>query len=153
MACSHWFDGFYTVHKFEIVPGEDTCTKAWYSSRSQADEVIEHARRTGKLEGITFGQKRDPCDSLYKKFKSVFEPQFTQSVKGANLGVAIQEVLPAEIERAIAETGDVSDRQLLTLATDACTTTVIDADTLEPLGLARYVLGYLIGVSSSPLTL
>ena len=44
-----------------------------YSSRSHADPLINKARENGTLDGVTFGQKYDPCESLFKKFKSSFQ--------------------------------------------------------------------------------
>jgi torulene dioxygenase len=72
---SHWFDGFTTVHKFQLIvdPKSGTC-KVLYNSRSQCDELIEKARRKGTLDGITFGQKRDPCESIFQKIKAAFAP-------------------------------------------------------------------------------
>lgn len=130
-ACSHWFDGFCTTHKFDLEQdaGTEGCTRAMYSSYCHVDEMIEQARKTGKLDGITFGQKRDPCDTLFRKFKSVFSPA---SANG-NIGVTMREPLPAELKDAKV-TGD---RRVFTLTTDANPTKLVDAETLEPLGLAR----------------
>lgn len=32
---------------------------------------MEKARRTGDLKEVTFGQKRDPCESFFQKMKTV----------------------------------------------------------------------------------
>lgn len=93
--------------------------------------MIENARRTGKLDGITFGQKRDPCDSLYHKFKSSFAPQAVNTTFGSNIGVALRDTLPAEaasIPRA-------SKRKLMTVVTDNSLAKTFDSKTLEPLGV------------------
>lgn len=130
-ACSHWFDGFTTVHKFDIVLNGNK-SKVVYSSYCQVDELIERARRTGRMNVMSFGQKRDPCDSLYKKFKSIFMPPFPNPTPhSSNVGVTFRETLPTE--KALAES---ASRRLLTVATDTHQTKTFDADTLEPLGLA-----------------
>ena len=101
MACNHWFDGFTTVHKFDLrAGGNDRCSSVWYSSRSHVDELIEKARPTGKLDGITFGQKRDPCESFYKKLKTTFAPTLPGEPKAMNIGAALRPVLPAELSAA-----------------------------------------------------
>ena len=99
---SHWFDGFTTTHRFalEIVRSAQDgrkCCEVWYNSYCQTDEAIEHVRKTGKLDQISFGQKRDPCDGLYKKFKAVFEPQATKTPHSANIGVVVRAALPSEM--------------------------------------------------------
>lgn len=129
-SCSHWFDGFTTVHRFELHPGQDGCSKAAYSSYSQVDEQIEAARRSGKIEGISFGQKRDPCDTIFNKFKSVFTPSSMEGAHRANIGVAIRETWPSEIKgikNAPAKT--------LTLTSDNSSAKQFDPETLEPLGV------------------
>lgn len=138
MTIDHWFDGFSTLHKFELkATGTDHCDSIAYSSTSTVDEAIEKARKTGKLDGITFGQKRDPCDSLYKKFKSIFEPTTPHAKDFSNIGVALAPALPAEINEAEKQGSDVSTRRVMSLVTDATSTKTFDADTLEPLGVAR----------------
>ena len=95
------------------------------------DEQIEYARATGKLKGITFGQKRDPCDTLYQKFKTIFSPQADRTARSSNIGVALRDTLPAEA----ATIPDASSRRLLTVVTDQTIAKTFDRDTLEPLGV------------------
>lgn len=77
-APSHWFDGFSHLHRFQIVPSAEdpTTCKVLYNSRRQVDELIELARKNGRLEGITFGQKRDPCETFFQKVKTTFAPAY-----------------------------------------------------------------------------
>jgi len=138
MACSHWFDGFSTVHNFELVPGSGgQCSEIWYSSYCQVDHLIEQARRTGRLEGITFGQKRDPCDTLYHKVKSVFAPYAATTPRTANIGVVIRDPMPGELKHTQDTYGNVAGRRIRSVTTDTCNTKHFDADTLEPLGVTR----------------
>ncbi|KAH3558810.1 hypothetical protein KXW20_006455 [Aspergillus fumigatus] len=58
-ARSHWFDGFALLHRFKIV------------STDGSNCLMEKARRTGDLKEVTFGQKRDPCESFFQKMKTV----------------------------------------------------------------------------------
>ncbi|KAK6441671.1 hypothetical protein LTR95_002087 [Oleoguttula sp. CCFEE 5521] len=133
-AVDHWFDGFTTTHKFDIHPGADgTCHRVSYSSFMQVEKLVATARDTGSLgAGITFGQ-RDPCDSLYRKAKSVFAPSTTSDPFSSNVGVVLRETLPAEA--ASIDEKRRTGRRLITISTDATTAKHIDADTLEPLGV------------------
>lgn len=136
-ACSHWFDGFTTVHKFQLVPGDRQCSQIWYTSYCHVDELIEQARKTGRLEGISFGQKRDPCESLYHKVKSVFTPIFPSTLHSANIGVVLRETLPGELQQLQTGNTDASKRRYLTVTTETRNTKQFDADTLEPLGVTN----------------
>lgn len=138
MEVDHWFDGFVTMHRFELVAGPDgQCEQAWYSSYNQVDELVQKAKDTGKIDGITFAQHRDPCDTFYKKFKSVFNQSAPGNQANNNIAVAFQPTLPVNVEKAAEAKGDVNDRRLLTSTTDACVTKTFDAETLEPLGITR----------------
>ena len=68
----HWFDGFTHLHKFQILAQPDGTSKVLYSSRRQNDALMEKARKTGTLDGVSFGRKRDPCATLFQKLKSSF---------------------------------------------------------------------------------
>lgn len=65
MACHHWFDGVFTTHKFDLISNANGACNVTYMSYCHVDESIESARKTGKLEGVTFAQKRDPCESSH----------------------------------------------------------------------------------------
>lgn len=93
---------------------------------------MEKARETGKLDGITFGQKRDPCETLYQKFKSAFAPQAVKTPFGSNIGVALRDTLPAESARI----PSASTRKLMTVVTDNNSAKTFDADSLEPLDVS-----------------
>ncbi|KAI6792354.1 hypothetical protein KC363_g6397 [Hortaea werneckii] len=126
------FDGFTTTHKFELIAGRDgACSEIWYSSRGQVDELLEQAKKEGRLDILSFGQKRDPCDSFYRKLKSAFVPATPQP----HAGVAVRPTLPAEETKARAD--DDHGGRLLTLTTDNATTKLFDFDTLEPVGIAQ----------------
>lgn len=130
----HWFDGFTTTHKFEIQPGPDGhCNRVSYSSFMQVEKLMATAKETGGVgPGVTFGQ-RDPCDSLFRKVKSVFAPQGSRDPLVSNVGVVIRETLPAEA--ASIDEQKRAGRRLITISTDTITAKHIDADTLEPLSV------------------
>src|SRR5277367_4361056 len=81
-SCSHWFDGFTHVYRFELIPTANGSCKVVYSSRRQVDGLIEKVRKTGKLDSITFGQKRDPCESIFQKMKTTFVAMLFPSQRG-----------------------------------------------------------------------
>jgi len=106
-----------------------------YSSYCQVDELIENARKTGRLDGITFGQKRDPCDTFYRKVKTMFDPVLPAGPTTSNIGVTIRPTVPSELERA-RDLGVTTDgRPLMIASTDNHSTKLLDAATLEPLGV------------------
>ncbi|KAJ7343371.1 carotenoid oxygenase [Mycena albidolilacea] len=125
-ACSHWFDGFAHLYRFELVPTpEGTCTVV-YDSRRQVDALIERVRKTGRLDGVTFGQKRDPCDTLFKKIKTTFEPVRARDPELVNVGVSIS--------ANVAGFPSGPKGNLVTF-TDATLLKTHDPETLAPLGV------------------
>ncbi|KAJ7714872.1 retinal pigment epithelial membrane protein-domain-containing protein, partial [Mycena metata] len=88
-ACSHWFDGFAHLYRFELVPTDDGNCKVLYSLRRQIDQLIERVQKTRRLDGVTFSQKRDPCDTLFKKIKTVFESTIFRAAELVNVDVSI----------------------------------------------------------------
>ncbi|KAI6909787.1 hypothetical protein KC318_g2169 [Hortaea werneckii] len=126
------FDGFTTTHRFELIAGrDDVCDEIRYSSRCQVDELLEQARNEGRLDILSFGQKRDPCDTFYKKLKSAFVPATPQP----HAAVTIRSTLPSEDANAKSKTQH--GGRLLTLTTDNATTKQFDFESLEPIGIAQ----------------
>lgn len=93
---SHWFDGFTHIHRFQLITISEGSCKVIYNSRRQVDASIEKIRKTGKLDGISFGQKRDPCATFFQKLKCVFEPVISSHADAgfANVGVTIHANMP-----------------------------------------------------------
>lgn len=105
----HWFDGFTHVHRFQLFATADGSCNVTYNSRSQVDDLIERIRETGRLDGFTFAQKRDPCMSLFQKLKTVFESSYVPADYGdskANIGATISRHFPSETGRFISENVD-----------------------------------------------
>ena len=120
----HWFDGFSCVYRFELVPGENGC-RVVYSSRQQVDKLIEHVRKTGKMDNITFAQKRDPCTGFFQKLKAAFFPVADDpDAQNRDVGVTITPNIKN------------GSRQLVG-RTDYGMSKEIDFDTLEPVGITE----------------
>lgn len=126
-------DGFTHVHRFELVPGPDGYCSVRYTSRRQVDPLVDHVRKTGKLDFITFGQKRDPCTSIFGKLKTSFVPP-SQAPELLNVGVTIS-TNTSGIKPTVDSTGQ--PRKTLVLRTDASPLKELDLDTLEPLGVTE----------------
>ncbi|KXT10941.1 hypothetical protein AC579_4 [Pseudocercospora musae] len=114
-ACDHWFDGFSYLYRFELVPGRDVCSEVHYSSRCHVDGVIDTARRTGRLEGLTFGQKRAMRDTFDNTTSTQPPPELTYASDptNANIGVSIREPMLCEMPDIKGQ------RKVLVLTTDA----------------------------------
>ncbi|KAH0839502.1 carotenoid oxygenase [Lanmaoa asiatica] len=136
----HWFDGFAQNHRFQIIQS-DSSTRVIYNSRRSTDPLIENIRKTGKLTGFSFGQKRDPCVSFFKKVMSMFIPEPTQPRDHVNVGVTLSVNPPGlkdfDTSEGKKKGGHASGVQSLWAKTDAAQLREIDPETLEPFGLAK----------------
>ncbi|KAI9675733.1 MAG: hypothetical protein M1817_001100 [Caeruleum heppii] len=138
-AASHWFDGFSQVHRFQILsaPLDSTATRVMYNSRTTVDGAIDHIRKTGSLDRITFGQKKDPCQSYFKKVMSVFAPAPTRDID-SNIGVTLS-INPPGLPSDSKDEGEghASGISSLWAKTDSSYLKRIDPETLEPIGIAK----------------
>ncbi|KAF9219107.1 hypothetical protein BS17DRAFT_761519 [Gyrodon lividus] len=143
-ALSHWFDGFTQNHRFQIIPSKDGPTRIFYNARSAVDPLIEDIRKTGQLDSFTFGQKRDPCTSIFRKILGIFIPPKENT--NANIGVTLAanppglySTVPSSPMKRSAISGQGSPPGLQTLwaKTDAAIYRQIDPETLEPIGYAN----------------
>lgn len=131
-AANHWFDGFSCIHRFEIsLPDESGSPRVCYNSRRTVDELLEVVRKTGKLEGITFGKKRDPCEGFFHKAMSMFKP----AIDPQNVGVTVSINMPIGQKGTPVTSGHSSGIETLHLKTDASIMNQIDPETLEPKGV------------------
>ncbi|KAF2666220.1 hypothetical protein BT63DRAFT_53243 [Microthyrium microscopicum] len=135
----HWFDGFNQVHRFQIV-SENGTIRAYYNSRMTVDNILQNIRRTGRLDGFTFAQKNDPCQSYFQKFQSLFFPATPPTPddekSSRNVGVTVAISMPGLSN----SDGDKQKTSFLTLKTDATQMSRIHPETLEPIGLATQAL-------------
>ncbi|CAN8099821.1 unnamed protein product [Discula destructiva] len=164
---NHWFDGLAHTHRFDIVPEaawrpDQQCGRAQvlYSSRRQSDALVQHLRRTGNKGSsssgrnggiITFAQRDDPCIGLFGKFMSSWavagNARATKKIE--NLAVTVQFAVPGfspdkdvELNGGASNSGHrpaSSVRPTVWLASDTDTMRQLDAQTLEPIGVARQV--------------
>ena len=141
-AASHWFDGFSQVHRFHILPPSDSqsTTRVIYNSRHSVDTLVEDIRKTGSLAGFTFGQKRDPCQSFFKKVMSTFTPaSYPEDSKpdSRNIGVTLSINMPGlePPKSPIAPYEESSTQGITSLMnkTDSNAYQFLDPSTLEPL--------------------
>ena len=139
---SHWFDGFNQVHRFQISLSTDTdsATTVYYNSRRTCDGLIENIRKTGRLQGFSFGQKRDPCQSFFSKLVTTFSPSSLIGVDSQNVGVTLSVNMPSypsSVSGSVTNETDSKNRvKTLINKTDAAQYQEIDPETLEPIGIA-----------------
>ena len=122
---SHWFDGLAHSHKFEIVAGGDR-VRVVYTSRRQAESLEKEIAKKGKMAGISFGQKSDPCMGLFAKAMGVWNPSRTDP---RNLCVTINPDMPIPADTDPTTTTG-KDRSLIQ-ATDSAWFGHVDPSTLE----------------------
>ncbi|KAL2845890.1 carotenoid oxygenase [Aspergillus pseudoustus] len=134
---SHWFDGFSHTHRFELV-GTDSGVQVFYNSRAATDDLIEEVRKTGSLNHFSFGQKRDPCKTMFRKVQSSYEPRNPASI--SNVGVTLSVNMPGlegKFSATVQERGRYDSVTSLWAKTDTSKFKKIHPETLEPIGLAQ----------------
>ncbi|KAF2123299.1 beta carotene dioxygenase [Dothidotthia symphoricarpi CBS 119687] len=140
-AANHWFDGFSSVHRFQIdFPDQAGPAQVNYRSRRNVDEYLELVRTTGRVDSITFASKRDPCESFFKKVMSVFHAKRDTY----NVGVTLSMNMPGggyqrDTEKPMIS-GHTNGIETLHVKTDTLMVKRIDPETLEPRGIATQVL-------------
>jgi torulene dioxygenase len=137
VAYAHWFDAFAQTHRFHIV----SPTKVIYNSRHTCDALIEQIQKTGQIPaGFSFAQRRDPCQNLFRKFLSIFQPAEGGSSCGRGdgkaAGVKVNVTVSTDFPGLDPTAKDGSGRSLYT-KTDGNIFQGLDPETLEPVGLAR----------------
>ncbi|KAE8382961.1 carotenoid oxygenase [Aspergillus bertholletiae] len=162
---SHWFDGFSETHRFRLVGSDATqpSMRVFYNSRFSTDYLMEEARKTGRLEKISFGQKRDPCKTVFQKAQSEFSPdpssanmrgldkpvgenqlavfqkaqgELNPDPSSANIGVTLSVNMPGLDKAMDARWTGSSGIKTLYAKTDSTAYKKLDPETLEPIGLA-----------------
>ena len=120
-----------------------------YNSRTSVDPLIEQIRATGRYDQMTFAQKRDPCDGLFKKFRTAFQVPREPAPGYNNIAVTIAPDVPGmkpprpDLDGKLPPPGETEeDRKgasrfkTLTAFTDTSGFKHLDPETLEPLGVA-----------------
>jgi torulene dioxygenase len=97
--------------------------------------LIEHIRSTGIFDRFSFGQKRDPCETFFKKMSSKFIPSPATQEPGAlsNIGVTISINHPGLGGGKEGASGIRS----LWANSDTSSHRELDPETLEPKGYAE----------------
>ena len=116
-----------------------------YNSRLTSDGLIEKVRQTGRLDGMTFAAKYEPCKTFFQKLQSFFLPATLIIPKGpakpneANVGVTMSINFPGISSTGIAVDGPRDNNKISSFCTktDASVLQMLDSETLEPIGLAR----------------
>ena len=149
-TASHWFDGLSQIHRFKIIAprdDENSCTVR-YKSRRTVDKLVENIKKTGTIKQISFGQKRDPCESYLGKAMSVFYAA-TSSIpsnqvidpSSVNVGVTLTANIPGLSSQLhpgrLRASGHTNETKTLHSKTDATGYQEIDPETLEPVFIAR----------------
>ncbi|KAL4890054.1 putative dioxygenase [Aspergillus ambiguus] len=136
---SHWFDGFSQTHRFQLVVSEDAGSgvRVFYNSRIATDRLVEEVRKTGTLGHFSFGQKRDPCKTMFHKVQSSYEPSQEASI--SNVGVTLSINMPGLERNCPNKQGGRRWDDITTLyaKTDSSRFKKIHPETLEPIGLAE----------------
>lgn len=144
-SASHWFDGFTQVHRFQIIvpPESPSAVRVLYNSKTNVNAFIEQIRRTGDLNGFCFGQKRDPCESYFKKMTSLFVPAVTSSLwmdskdkSLPNTGVTVSPNFPSLEPSRPKDQRRNPELRYLWLKSDNEVLKEIDPETLESIGVA-----------------
>ncbi|KAK5950699.1 hypothetical protein OHC33_008366 [Knufia fluminis] len=144
---NHWFDNFAQVHRFQIHPPSQEGGKArvTYNSRLTSDGLIEKVRKAGRLDGMTFAAKYEPCKTFFQKLQSFFLPatrllpQAPTKPNEVNVGVTMSINFPglSPTGQAVKGTRDNGKISSFCTKTDASVVQMLDSETLEPIGLAR----------------
>jgi len=132
---SHWFDGLAHTHRFDLTPDPQTGRmRVFYSSRRQADKLVEYIRKNGARGSVSFGQRAEPCIGWLSKSMATFHAAMTPlrvEVEAAN--VVVLPDLPGL--KSLSPIGGAKPRTVHIL-TDNAMLSQIDPKTLEPVGNA-----------------
>jgi torulene dioxygenase len=137
----HWFDGLALHHRFEIFPGGQRVS---YRSHSGAEDFQKQMADAGEYPAISFGQKGDPCQSIFRKFFTFFMTMRNlgtgpaPSPSGVNISVTLTPNMPGwEAETRDLPTPSSGPRYIVA-KTDADALQLLDPSTLEPLRASTY---------------
>jgi torulene dioxygenase len=123
------------IDRFQIIAPDPTdsssTTRVLYNSRRSVDTLIESIRQTGNYGSSTFGQKRDLCQSIFKKMSSQFTPS-GEPGELSNIGVTVSVNPPGWGGGGTSASGI----RTLWANTDAAEHRQLDPETLEPIGYA-----------------
>lgn len=136
----HWFDGLALHHRFEIFPGGKRVS---YRSHSGSEDMRKRIADDGEYPTFSFGQRGDPCQSIFRKFFAAFQTirnlgATRPSPSGLNVSVTLTPNMPGWDKETTNIPISSADPQYLVAKTDADTLQLLDSTTLEPLEVSTY---------------
>ncbi|EEB90989.1 hypothetical protein MPER_10728 [Moniliophthora perniciosa FA553] len=142
----HWFDGPSMHHRFEIHSGGQRVS---YRSRKAANSYEEEISKQEEMPGPSFGQQPDICQTIFRKFFTVFKrvvfgsSSMTSDLpSGVNVGVTLTSEMPGW-DKIISNLPTKIEHQhggpqYIVAKTDASILQLIDPVSLEPLYAGEY---------------
>ena len=140
VTIQHWFDGLSLHHRFEIFPGG---RRVSYRSHSGSEDLKKQIADTGEVSTLSFGQRGDPCQSIFRKFSTAFQMIRTSragapSPSGMNINVTLTPNMPGWGTETSTIPTPASGPRYLVAKTDAAVLQLLDSTTLKPLKVASY---------------
>jgi torulene dioxygenase len=135
----HWFDGLAMHHRFEIFPGGERVS---YRSHNGADDLERQIAETGRYPTFSFGQRKDPCQTIFRNFFTAFQAMRAMgasslSPSGINVSVTLTPDMPG-LETETSSLSTPSGARYIVAKTDASMLQILDPKTLEPLIATTY---------------
>jgi torulene dioxygenase len=126
-------------HRFEIFPGGERVS---YRSHNGADDLERQIAETGRYPTFSFGQRMDPCQTIFRKFFTAFQTMRNVDASSASpSGINVSVTLTPDMPGLDAETSGLSTpsgARYIVAKTDANMLQIIDPKTLEPLIATTY---------------
>lgn len=129
----HWFDGLGQTHRFEI-----TSAGVTYRSRNTTTDLEDHISNPANKVPMTFGQRGDPCESLFKKFFTAFTAYQATVPDGHASNMNVSVTLSADFPGVTHQNKGSKGPANLVVKTDANQLQSLDPETLEPLETFTY---------------
>ena len=127
-----------------IIPGgpDESITRVIYNFRHACDQYLDTILEVGAVKSMSFGQMRDPCESLFRKILSTFNVMRRPEVgetSNQHVGVTVQRNIPERLaqNRPGEEPGFDPSIKNLWLKMDNSRLQEIDSKTLEPIQIVR----------------
>ena len=116
----------------------DRIERIRYQSRFNVDALMQSCIDKGRYDGYTFAQKRDPCMSMFRKVMCLFTP-VPNALAGQGDGHSVSVTISANTTGFPLETSSSGHKpgNVLVARTDECHMKALDAETLEPIGMAH----------------
>lgn len=140
----HWFDGLGMHHRFEISHNNGT-PKVIYRSRKGSEDLEAQIASDERWPTISFGQQLDPCQSIFRKFFTVFKTlramRSSPTPSGVNVSVTLTPDMPGfhtndSVSSLPVPTG--GGPRYLVSKTDGNILQLLDPVSLEPLEATSY---------------